>query len=94
MGVVTDFVTVSEAVWRTARSRLRAAGIELRDEGTARGVAWYSCSRGACRIGLGCCPGDGGRQVTVYCPSLRFWRHPLSMWRLNRDVRRVLWTGS
>jgi len=90
MGVVADSVRVSEDAWPPALSRVAAAGIEVRDEGSERGVAWYSCGRGACRVGLACRPGDGGREVTVYCPARRFWRRPLGMWRLYRDVRRAL----
>ena len=93
MGVVADFVSMPEDAWPAALARVSAAGIEVRDEGPERGVAWYSCSRGACRVGLGYCPGDGGREVTVYGPALRFWRRPLGMWRLYRDVRRALRAG-
>jgi hypothetical protein len=64
-----------EEALQAALSRVSAAGIEFRDDGTERGIAWYNCSRGACRVGLGYCPGDG--EVTVYGPSHRFWRHPL-----------------
>jgi hypothetical protein len=94
MGVVADFMRVPEDAWPTALSRLRAAGIEVRDEGTERGVTWYSCRRGACCIGLGYGPGPGGPEVTVYGPALRFWRRPLGMYRLYRDVRRALLAGS
>ena len=93
MGVVADFVSVSEDAWPAALSRVSAVGIEVRDEGTERGVAWYSCSRGACRVRLGYCPADGGREVTVYCSSLRCWRRPLGMRRLFRDVRQALQAG-
>lgn len=92
MGVVVDFVSVPEDAWSMTLSRLRASGIEVRDEGTERGITWYSCRRGACHIGLGYCPADGGQEVTVYGPALRFWRHPLGMCRLYWDVRRALRT--
>jgi hypothetical protein len=73
---------------------LGADDIEVCDEGTERGVMWYSCRRGACRVGLGYDPGDGGREVMVYGPALWFWRRPLGMYRLYRDVRRAFRTGT
>lgn len=90
MGVVADFVSVSEDAWSAALSRVTAAGIEVRDEGTERGGVFYNCSRGACRVGLGYYPRDGGDKVTVYAPARRFWRRPLGMYRLYRDVRLAL----
>lgn len=93
MGVVADFVSVPVGAWPAALARLGAEDIEVRDEGTERGVTWYSCQRGACRVGLGYYPGDGGREVAMYGPALRFWRRPLGMYRLYRDVRRAFRTG-
>ena len=90
MGVVADSVGVSEADWPAALSRVSAAGVLVTDEGSERGLSWYGCRRGNCRVGLGYCPGDGGREVTVYGPVQHFWRRPLGMWQLYRDVLRAL----
>lgn len=90
MGVVADFVNVPADAWPAALSRVSAAGVEIREEGAEGGVTWYTCVRGACRVGLGYCPDDVGREATVYTPALRFWRRPLGMWRLSRDVRQAL----
>jgi hypothetical protein len=90
LGVVADFVSMSPEAWPAALERVVAAGIEIHDEGSDRGVRWYSCSRRGCRVGLAYCPGDGGREVTLYCSALRCWRHPLAMWRLLQDVRLAL----
>jgi hypothetical protein len=88
VGVVAEVVSMPEGAWPAALSRVSAAGIEVHDEGSEPGVAWYSCRRGACRVGLAYCPGD--REATVYAPEIRFWRRPLGMWWLYRDVRRAL----
>jgi hypothetical protein len=90
VGVVADFVNVPADAWSAALSRVSAAGVEVREEGAEGGVMWYSCVRGACRVGLAYCPDDAGREATVYGPALRFWRRPLGMWRLSRVVRRAL----
>ena len=90
MGVVADFTSVSPGVWPAVLPAIRATGAEVTEEGPARGIWWFACSRGPARVGLAWCPEDRGSEVSVYCPARRFWRHPIGMWRLFRDVRRAV----
>ena len=90
MGAVADFTSVPDAIWPAVLPCVRAAGIAVQGGERERGITWYTCARGMSRVALGYSPQDGGREVVVYALALRFWRRPLGMWRLFRDVRRAV----
>jgi hypothetical protein len=90
MGVVADFAAVSPEVWMSLLPAIKAAGIGIQEEGEEPGCWSYGCIRGAARVELFYSPADQGAEVAVYCSAHRFWRRPLSMWRLLRDVWRAI----
>jgi hypothetical protein len=93
MGVVADFASASEDVWPAVLPCIRARGVEVGVGEWERGIWWYDCIRGRSHVGLAYSPKDRGCEVTVYSSALRFWRRPVGMWRLFRDVRRAVLTA-
>src|SRR3954470_13121334 len=87
MGVAADWLSVPSEAWPAALARVRAAGVEVSVGEPEGGNTWYACTRGPCRVELGHCPADAGREAVAYCPASRIWRRPLGTWRLLRDVR-------
>jgi hypothetical protein len=87
MGAVADFARVPEDVWPAVLPCVRARGVEVEAGELERGVWWYGCIRGRSRVELGYSPESPGRGVVLYSSALRFWRRPVGMWRLFRDVR-------
>src|SRR5262245_21831317 len=93
MGAVAGFAVLPADRWQSALSEIAAAGVEVCDEGKDRGLQWYRCVRGACSIGLGfgvVVPPGSEVGVCVYSPARRWWRRPVGMWRLSRDVWRAV----
>ena len=93
MGVIADFASVPEAVWPTVLPCVHASGVEVEAGEWERGIWWYGCTRGRSRVELGYSAADRGYEVIVYSPALRFWRRPVGMWQLIRDVRRAVLTA-
>jgi hypothetical protein len=95
MGLVADFASVSAELWPAVLPAIRAAGIDIQDNGMERGGWWYTCVQGPARVELAYFPDDKGREVCVYCSAHRFWRRPWAMWRLLREVwKAILATGA
>ena len=90
MGVVADFTSVPADVWPTVLTGIRAGGIAVEGGELDRGSELFQCVRGRCCVTLAYSHGDGGREVCLWCSAVRFWRRPLGMWRLCRDVRRAV----
>jgi hypothetical protein len=90
MGAIAEIASVPEDVWPAVLPSIRAAGIEVTDGEWERRVWWYDCSRGPSRVGLAYCPEERGCELVVYCAARHFWRRPVGMWLLLREVRRAV----
>ena len=88
MGVVADFAVLPAGRWPTALWGVAAAGVELVDAGGGRGLRCSECRRGRCSVALAFGPvvPGGGEGVCLSSPGLAWWRRPLAMRRLSRDV--------
>jgi hypothetical protein len=88
MGVVANFAELNSTHWPTVLSGVAAIGVVLADLGDDRGLRYCDCRRAECVVTLAfgeVVPG-GGEGVCLYSPASAWWRHPLRMRRLSRDV--------
>jgi hypothetical protein len=88
VGVVADFAVLPADRWPTALRGVAAAGVELVDAGSDCGLRCYRCRRGKCSVALALGPvvPGGGESVCLSSPGVAWWRRPLAMRRLSRDV--------
>jgi hypothetical protein len=90
MGVIVEFATVPIEQRAHVLRRIAASGVEVEDEGDARGVYWFGCRRGRASIGLAFDPSLSRNNVCLYCRYLDFLWRPHSVRRLFRDVLTVV----
>jgi hypothetical protein len=90
---MAEFAVLLADRWPAALTAVAAIGVDLADVGIERGLRYYTCRRGRCAVGLAfgqAVPG-GQEGVCLYAPGAAWWRRPLGMRRLSRDVWSVSW---
>jgi hypothetical protein len=88
MGVVAEFARLPADRWPAALTAVAATGVVLAEAGSEPGLRCYACRRGRCVVGLAfgrVVPG-GREGVCLHAPAAAWWRRPLGMRRLSRDV--------
>ena len=90
MGVIVESATVAIEQRVQVLGRIAAAGIEVEDEGDARGIYWHGCRRGRASIGLAFDPSESRENVWLYSSVVDFLRRPRSVYRLFRDVLTIV----
>ena len=90
MGVIVEFATVPIKQRVQVLHRISASGVEVEDEGDARGIYWFGCRRDGASIGLAFDLSLSRNNVCLYCRYLEFLWRPRSVRRLFRDVLTVV----